>query len=157
MKKSNHIDRFGDVKMVDVSNKSVTKRTAVASGTISLSKKAINSIKENVNKKGDVLVVAQVAGIQAAKKTSTLIPLAHQINLKSIQIKFEIKTNKILCITEVVATGKTGVEIESILATQISLLTIYDMCKYIDRSMIISNIELVLKKGGKSGTYSINK
>jgi len=143
--------------MVDVSNKSVTKRTAVASGTISLSKKAINSIKENVNKKGDVLIVAQVAGIQAAKKTSTLIPLAHQINLKSIQIKFEIKTNKILCITEVVATGKTGVEIESILATQISLLTIYDMCKYIDRSMIISNIELVLKKGGKSGTYNINK
>ncbi|MBJ41242.1 MAG: cyclic pyranopterin monophosphate synthase MoaC [Gammaproteobacteria bacterium] len=157
MKKSNHIDRFGDVKMVDVSNKSVTKRTAVASGTISLSKKAINSIKENVNKKGDVLIVAQVAGIQAAKKTSAIIPLAHQINLKSIQIKFEIKTNKILCITEVVATGKTGVEIESILATQISLLTIYDMCKYIDRSMIISNIELVLKKGGKSGTYNINK
>ena len=157
MKKSNHIDRFGDVKMVDVSNKSVTKRTAVASGTISLSKKAINSIKENVNKKGDVLIVAQVAGIQAAKKTSAIIPLAHQINLKSIQIKFEIKTNKILCITEVVATGKTGVEIESILATQISLLTIYDMCKYIDRSMIISNIKLVLKKGGKSGTYNINK
>lgn len=157
MKKSNHIDRFGNVKMVDVSNKSVTKRTAVASGTISLSKKAINSIKENVNKKGDVLIVAQVAGIQAAKKTSAIIPLAHQINLKSIQIKFEIKTNKILCITEVVATGKTGVEIESILATQISLLTIYDMCKYIDRSMIISNIELVLKKGGKSGTYNINK
>jgi cyclic pyranopterin phosphate synthase len=157
MKKSNHIDRFGNVKMVDVSNKSVTKRTAVASGTISLSKKAINSIKENVNKKGDVLVVAQVAGIQAAKKTSTLIPLAHQINLKSIQIKFEIKTNKILCITEVVATGKTGVEIESVLATQISLLTIYDMCKYIDRLMIISNIKLVLKKGGKSGTYNTNK
>ena len=157
MKKSNHIDRFGNVKMVDVSNKSVTKRTAVASGTISLSKKAINSIKENVNRKGDVLVVAQVAGIQAAKKTSALIPLAHQINLKSIQIKFEIKINKILCITEVVAAGKTGVEIESILATQISLLTIYDMCKYIDRSMIISNIKLVLKKGGKSGTYNINK
>ena len=157
MKKSNHIDRFGNVKMVDVSNKSVTKRTAVASGTISLSKKAINSIKENANKKGDVLVVAQVAGIQAAKKTSSFIPLAHQVSLKSIQIKFEIKISEILCITEVVAAGKTGVEIESILATQISLLTIYDMCKYIDRSMIISNIKLVLKKGGKSGTYNINK
>ena len=153
MKKSNHIDRFGDVKMVDVSNKSVTKRTAVASGTISLSKKAINSIKENVNKKGDVLVVAQVAGIQAAKKTSGFIPLAHEISLKSIQIKFEIKINKILCTTEVIATGKTGVEIEAILATQISLLTIYDMCKYLDRSMCISDIKLLLKKGGKSGIY----
>ena len=157
MKKSNHIDRFGNVQMIDVSNKSVTKRTAVASGTITLSKKAINSIKENINKKGDVLVVAQVAGIQAAKKTSTLIPLAHQISLKSVQIKFEIKTNKILCVTEVIATGKTGVEIESILATQISLLTIYDMCKYIDRSMIISDIKLILKKGGKSNTYTLTK
>jgi|TARA_B100001996_G_scaffold96074_1_gene71971 cyclic pyranopterin phosphate synthase len=157
MKKSNHIDRFGNVQMIDVSNKSVTKRTAVASGTITLSKKAINSIKENINKKGDVLVVAQVAGIQAAKKTSALIPLAHQISLKSVQIKFEIKTNKILCVTEVIATGKTGVEIESILATQISLLTIYDMCKYIDRSMIISDIKLILKKGGKSNTYTLTK
>ena len=150
MKKSNHIDRFGNVQMIDVSNKSVTKRTAVASGTITLSKK-------NINKKGDVLVVAQVAGIQAAKKTSALIPLAHQISLKSVQIKFEIKTNKILCVTEVIATGKTGVEIESILATQISLLTIYDMCKYIDRSIIISDIKLILKKGGKSNTYTLTK
>tara|TARA_B100000902_G_C27241727_1_gene880373 strand:- start:521 stop:994 length:474 start_codon:yes stop_codon:yes gene_type:complete len=153
MKKSNHIDRFGNVKMIDVSNKSVTKRTAVACGTISLSKKAINSIKENANKKGDVLVVAQIAGIQAAKKTSDIIPLAHQISLKSIQIKFEIKINKILCVTDIVATGKTGVEIEAILATQISLLTIYDMCKYLDRNMCISDIKLLLKKGGKSGTH----
>ena len=153
MKKSNHIDKFGNVKMIDVSNKSVTKRTAIASGTIVLSKKAINSIKENANKKGDVLAVAQIAGIQAAKKTSELIPLAHQINLKSIQIKFEIKTDEILCVTEVIATGKTGVEIEAILATQVSLLTIYDMCKYLDRNMCISDIKLLLKKGGKSGIH----
>ena len=93
--------------------------------------------------------------IQAAKKTSDLVPLTHQINLSNIKINFEIKEKEkiILCVSEVISNGKTGVEIEAILATQISLLTIYDMCKYIDKSMIISEVKLLLKEGGKTGVY----
>ena len=152
MKKNNHIDSDGNVQMVDISDKAITHRKAIASGYISLSEIALDSIRGG-NKKGDVLTVAQIAGIQAAKNTSTLIPLAHQLNIISVNIKFKIKEDRVECISEITCDGKTGVEIEALCATQVSLLTIYDMCKYIDKSMIISEIKLVLKEGGKSGLY----
>ena len=152
MKKNNHIDSDGNVQMVDISDKAITHRKAIASGYISLSEIALDSIRGG-NKKGDVLTVAQIAGIQAAKNTSTLIPLAHQLNIISININFKIKEDRVECISEITCDGKTGVEIEALCATQVSLLTIYDMCKYIDKSMIISEIKLVLKEGGKSGLY----
>ena len=152
MKKNNHIDSDGNVQMVDINEKDITHRKAIASGYISLSKEALESIKGG-NKKGDVLTVAQIAGIQAAKNTSMLIPLAHQLNIISININFKIKEDRVECTSKITCDGKTGVEIEALCAAQISLLTIYDMCKYIDKSMIISEIKLVLKEGGKSGTY----
>ena len=159
MKKSSHIDNKGNVQMVDVADKAITKRKAIASGTITASRKTIDSIKENTNKKGDVLSVARIAGIQAAKKTSELIPLAHPIEISNVKIDFEInnKHEQIKCIVEVSSIGKTGVEIESLMAAQISLLTIYDMCKYLDRSMLISDVKLLLKEGGKSGKFKRNK
>tara|TARA_B100001094_G_scaffold151081_1_gene146281 strand:+ start:6400 stop:6870 length:471 start_codon:yes stop_codon:yes gene_type:complete len=153
MKKSNHIDNLGNVGMVDVSDKNITNRKAIATGKITLSKAALDSIKLNKNKKGDVLTIAQIAGIQAAKKTSILVPLSHQLNIKGVNIRFEINSESIICISEIICDEKTGVEIEALCATQIALLTIYDMCKYLDRSMIISDIKLLLKEGGKSGTY----
>ena len=145
--------------MVDVADKAITKRKAIASGTITASRKTIDSIKENTNKKGDVLSVARIAGIQAAKKTSELIPLTHPIEISNVKIDFEInnKHEQIKCIVEVSSVGKTGVEIESLMAAQISLLTIYDMCKYLDRSMLISDVKLLLKEGGKSGKFKRNK
>jgi len=159
MKKNSHIDNKGNVQMVDIADKAITKRKAIASGTITASRKTIDSIKENTNKKGDVLSVARIAGIQAAKKTSELIPLAHPIEISNVKIDFEInnKHEQIKCIVEVSSVGKTGVEIESLMAAQISLLTIYDMCKYLDRSMLISDVKLLLKEGGKSGKFKRNK
>ena len=159
MKKNSHIDNKGNVQMVDIADKAITKRKAIASGTITTSRKTIDSIKENTNKKGDVLSVARIAGIQAAKKTSELIPLAHPIEISNVKIDFEInnKHEQIKCIVEVSSVGKTGVEIESLMAAQISLLTIYDMCKYLDRSMLISDVKLLRKEGGKSGKFKRNK
>ena len=159
MKKNSHIDNKGNVQMVDIADKAITKRKAIASGTITASRKTIDSIKENTNKKGDVLSVARIAGIQAAKKTSELIPLTHPIEISNVKIDFEInnKHEQIICIVEVSSVGKTGVEIESLMAAQISLLTIYDMCKYLDRSMLISDVKLLLKEGGKSGKFKRNK
>ena len=159
MKKNSHIDNKGNVQMVDVADKAITKRKAIASGTITTSRKTIDSIKKNTNKKGDVLSVARIAGIQAAKKTSELIPLAHPIEISNVKIDFKInnKHGQIKCIVEVSSVGKTGVEIESLMAAQISLLTIYDMCKYLDRSMLISDVKLLLKEGGKSGKFKRNK
>ena len=137
----------------------MTWRKAISSGFINTSKETITSIKENTNKKGDVFSVAKIAGIQAAKKTSELIPLAHPIDISNVKINFEIinKTNQIECVSEVTSVGKTGVEIESLMATQISLLTIYDMCKYLDKAMLISDIKLIQKTGGKSGDYKYKK
>ena len=157
MKKSNHIDQYGNVRMVNISDKSVTLRKAVAIGTISVNSDVISSINNKLNKKGDVLAVSQVAGIQAAKNTSSLIPLTHQILLKSVTINFEIIDLDIICTCEVMSEGKTGVEIEALFATEVALLTIYDMCKYIDRNMIIKEVKLLMKKGGKSGDFKREK
>ena len=139
--------------MVDVGNKISTDRKAIASGSIYLNKEALKSINDGINKKGDVLTVAQVAGIQAAKKTSSLIPLTHNLDILSVNIEFKVKLDKIECSSVVRCHGKTGVAIEALCAVQISLLTIYDMCKYIDKTMTISDIHLVSKEGGKSGEF----
>ena len=159
MKKSNHLNNKGEAQMVDIAGKAITKRKAIASGIITVSKKTIDSIKQNINKKGDVLSVAKIAGIQAAKRTPELIPLAHTIEISNIKIDFEIdeKYEQIKCITEVSSIGRTGVEIESLMATQVSLLTIYDMCKYLDRGISISDGKLLLKEGGKSGKFKRSK
>ena len=150
-----HIDKDGNAKMVDVSKKSNSNRVAVASGFIELNNATIDLIKVGNSKKGDVLTVAKIAGIQASKKTSSLIPLCHNINLDSINIEFRIsnKENKIYCQSTVGCSGKTGVEMEALTAVSIALLTIYDMCKASDKNMVISEIKLVEKHGGKSGVW----
>ena len=153
MAKSNHIDNKGNIRMVDIGDKTSTERKAIASGSIYLNKEALKSINDGINKKGDVLVVAQIAGIQAAKNTSSLIPLTHSLNIVSVNIEFNVLSNKIECTSEISCNGKTGVEIEALCAVQISLLTIYDMCKYIDKNMTISEVCLILKEGGKSGKF----
>ena len=141
--------------MIDVSDKEITTRVASASGSITLNDKAISSIVKLNNKKGDVLNAARLAGINAAKQTSNLIPLAHNITLNSVDIDFEFdkSTNEILSIAKVKSEGKTGVEIEALVAVQISLMTIYDMCKYLDRGMEMNKIRLLSKTGGNSGTF----
>ena len=153
---NNHINESGNLHMIDVSDKEITSRAASASGTITLNDEAISSIVKLNNKKGDVLNVARLAGINAAKQTSNLIPLAHNISLNSVDIdfKFDKSTNEILSIAQVKSEGKTGVEIEAMVAVQISLMTIYDMCKYLDRGMEINKIRLLSKTGGKSGTFN---
>ncbi len=153
---NNHINESGNLHMIDVSDKEITTRVARASGAITLNDEALSSVVELNNKKGDVLNAARLAGINAAKQTSNLIPLAHNVSLNSVDIDFEFdkNTNEILSIAQVKSEGKTGVEIEAMVAVQISLMTIYDMCKYLDRGMEISKIRLLLKTGGKSGTYT---
>ena len=152
---NNHINESGNLHMIDVSDKEITTRVAKASGTITLNDEALSSVVKLNNKKGDVLNAARLAGIHAAKQTSNLIPLAHNISLNSVDIdfKFDDNTNEILSIAQVKSEGKTGVEIEAIVAVQISLMTIYDMCKYLDRSMEINKVRLLSKTGGKSGNY----
>tara|TARA_B100000767_G_scaffold262834_1_gene275924 strand:- start:1221 stop:1694 length:474 start_codon:yes stop_codon:yes gene_type:complete len=150
-----HIDKDGNAKMVDVSKKSDSNRIAIASGLIELNNATIRLIEVGNLKKGDVLTVAKIAGIQASKKTSSLIPLCHNINLDSINIEFRIsnKENKIYCQSTVGCSGKTGVEMEALTAVSIALLTIYDMCKASDKNMVISEIKLLEKHGGKSGVW----
>jgi len=152
---NNHINTSGNLHMIDVSDKKITTRVARASGIITLNDEALSSVVRLSNKKGDVLNAARLAGIHAAKQTSNLIPLAHNVSLNSVDIDFEFdeKTNEILSIAQVKSEGKTGVEIEAIVAVQMSLMTIYDMCKYLDRSMEINKVRLLSKTGGKSGDY----
>ena len=152
---NNHINESGNLHMIDVSDKKITTRVARASGTITLNDEALSSVVKLNNKKGDVLNAARLAGIHAAKQTSNLIPLAHNVSLNSVDIDFEFdeNTNEILSIAQVKSEGKTGVEIEAMIAVQISLMTIYDMCKYLDRSMEINKVRLLSKTGGKSGNY----
>ena len=152
---NNHINESGNLHMIDVSDKEITRRAARASGTITLNDEALSSVVKLNNKKGDVLNAARLAGINAAKQTSNLIPLAHNVSLNSVDIDFEFdeNTNEILSIAQVKSEGKTGVEIEAMIAVQISLMTIYDMCKYLDRGMEINKVRLLSKTGGKSGNY----
>jgi cyclic pyranopterin phosphate synthase len=151
-----HIDENGDANMVDVSKKNDTLREAIAQGSIILNKEIINAIVENRNKKGDVLSTSRLAGIQAAKRTSDLIPLAHNLNLTKIEIEFSIddENNTIHCEGLVRCCGKTGVEMEALTAVSVALLTIYDMCKSFSKNLSISKIMLLKKSGGKSGNWS---
>ena len=152
---NNHINKSGNLHMIDVSDKEITTRVAKASGTIIINDEALSSVVKLNNKKGDVLNAARLAGIHAAKQTSNLIPLAHNVSLNSVDIDFEFdkNSNEILSIAQVKSEGKTGVEIEAMVAVQISLMTIYDMCKYLDRGMEINKVRLLSKTGGKSGNY----
>lgn len=143
--KFSHIDESGQASMVDISTKEVQKRTAEASGIILLKSETIDQIKDNQIKKGDVLSTARIAGIQGAKHTANLVPLCHQLLTEKISVDFEYIENGIRVNTLVRCTGKTGVEIEAITAASIALITIYDMCKAIDKEMVISEITLVKK------------
>ena len=151
-----HLDKEGNAIMVDVSDKEITSRTAIACGKILVNEEIIASIKDNTNKKGDVLAVARVAGIMAAKKTSELIPLCHLLMLTKCTIDFDIKEAEraIIATCTVKTDGKTGVEMEALTCVQIALLTIYDMCKAIDKKMVITDVHLLNKTGGKSGDFS---
>ncbi len=156
MKKSfTHFTKSGDAQMVDIYDKDITERIAVASGKIYMSNASLEMVRDGTHKKGDVLGIARIAGITASKKTPDLIPLCHNIELSSVNIDFEVNTPKkyIECFATVSCCGRTGVEMEALTSVQISLLTIYDMCKSVDRGMIISDIKLELKKGGASGEW----
>lgn len=151
-----HLDKNGNAVMVDVSEKEVTHRTAIACGKILVSQEILDSIKENTNKKGDVLAVARVAGIMAAKRTSELIPLCHLLMISKCTVDFTIneEENYIEASCTVKTDGKTGVEMEALTGVQIALLTIYDMCKAIDKKMVITDVHLLAKSGGKSGEFT---
>ena len=155
MKKLTHINQKGDAQLVDITDKAITHRKAVAEGSIQINKETLKLIQDNLIKKGDVLNTARIAGIQAAKKTWELIPLCHTINLSKIDIDFNIdkKNNIITCQSSCECFAQTGLEMEALSAVSIALLTIYDMVKAVDRTMVISNINLVEKSGGRSGLY----
>ena len=155
MKKLTHINQKGDAQLVDITDKAITHRKAIAEGTIQLNKDTLKLIQANLIKKGDVLNAAKIAAIQAAKKTWELIPLCHSINLTKIDIEFNIdkKNNTIMCQSSCECFAQTGLEMEALTAVSIALLTIYDMVKAVDRTMVISNIHLVEKSGGRSGLY----
>lgn len=148
-----HFDENKNAVMVDVSDKDITDRVAIATGRIKLCDEAMEAIKGRKIKKGDVLTVAQVAGIMGQKRTSELIPMCHNINLTGSKITFEIECNDIVVFSKAKTAGKTGVEMEALMGVNIALLTVYDMCKAIDKRMLISDVHLVEKKGGKSGDF----
>jgi cyclic pyranopterin monophosphate synthase len=148
-----HLDETGAARMVDVAAKPATAREATAEGTITMSPEALMAIRDGAIRKGDVLAIARVAGIMAAKKTSDLIPLCHSIALSSVTVDFVFNDNAIIATATARTIGQTGVEMEALTAASVSLLTIYDMAKAIDRSMTISNIRLLAKSGGRSGDW----
>lgn len=151
MKKLSHYNAAGDVAMVDVSEKKLTKRTAVARAFVAMSKDVLTALPSN--KKGDPMQVARIAGICAAKKTSELIPLCHQIPLSHISVEFKAAPDGIEIIASATTTGPTGVEMEALTAASVAALTIYDMTKALDKAIEIRNVCLVSKTGGKSGVY----
>ena len=154
--KLSHFNARGDVHMVDIGEKDITKRRAVASGVIQMQAETLQRIVSGEHKKGDVLSVARVAGVMASKKTADLIPLCHPLQLSHVDIQLTVdeKNQSVNCTAIVETSGKTGVEMEALTAVQITLLTIYDMCKAMDRGMMMSNISLQSKTGGKSGDWT---
>ncbi|AJG98747.1 MULTISPECIES: cyclic pyranopterin monophosphate synthase MoaC [Clostridium] len=150
-----HINEEGRARMVDVSEKLDTVREAVAIGTVSMKRETIERIKEGTISKGDVLSVAQVGGIMGAKNTPQIIPMCHPIMISGCDISFriDVENNKIEITATTKTVGKTGIEMEALTAVSTAALTIYDMCKAIDREMVINNIMLVKKSGGKSGVF----
>jgi cyclic pyranopterin monophosphate synthase len=150
-----HFDADGKAHMVDVGAKALTHRTASASGRIAMMQSTLSIIAEGGTIKGDVLGIARIAGIMAAKKTSELIPLCHPLALTRVSVAFEMDEthSAIICTATAETIGQTGVEMEALTAVQIGLLTIYDMCKAVDRGMTITDIRVLAKRGGKSGNY----
>ncbi len=155
MNKLSHVDAQGRARMVDVGEKAVTAREAVATGTVRMSPEVLRLLVAGQMPKGDVLAVARVAGIMAAKKTPELIPLCHPLPISAVSVEFTPQEDAgILAIAaRVQVEGKTGVEMEALTAVSVAALTIYDMCKAVDKGMVISDICLLKKTGGKSGTY----
>jgi cyclic pyranopterin phosphate synthase len=150
-----HFNAAGEAHMVDVGDKPETKRRAITEGRIAMQPETLAMILQGTHKKGDVLGIARVAGIMAAKKAPDLVPLCHPLSLTKVEITLtpEEETNSVHCKCHVETLGQTGVEIEALFATQVTLLTIYDMCKSVDRGMTISDIQLLEKAGGKSGVW----
>ena len=159
MSEFTHFDEKGNAYMVDVSGKDITHRTAVAEGRISLCRDAMDAVLGKKIKKGDVFTLAQVAGIMGTKRTADLIPMCHPIALTNAKVEFDIDeeacTITVRCTAE--CDGKTGVEMEALTGATVALLAIYDMCKAIDKSMIISDVHLISKTGGKSGDYKFER
>jgi cyclic pyranopterin phosphate synthase len=153
--KLTHFDERGAARMVDVGSKAETHRTATATGTIRMLPATLALVRSGTAKKGDVLGVARIAAIQAAKKTSELVPLCHPVPLTSVAVEFSIDESRsaIECRATVECTARTGVEMEALTAVQVGLLTIYDMCKAVDRGMTMDAIRVLEKHGGKSGSY----
>lgn len=145
-----HFDEAGKIKMVGVSGKETTTRRAVASGKVLLSTATLETLRKNQNPKGDPLEIARIAGIMAAKKTSELIPLCHQINLSKVNVTAEFHDFGIYLEAEAVTNAQTGVEMEALTAVSVAALTIYDMCKAVQKDIVISDIRLESKTGGKS-------
>ncbi len=159
MSEFTHFNQHGEAIMVDVGEKEITHRTAIASGKIRVCREIIDAIQSGIVKKGDVLGTARIAGIMAVKKTSDLIPLCHTLLISKCTIEFEIgeETSEILARCTVKTEGKTGAEMEALTGVNVTLLTIYDMCKAIDKNMIMTDIQLEEKTGGKSGDFRRKK
>ena len=151
----NHFNQRGEAYMVDVGDKKVTQRIAVAEGSIHMQPETLKRIVQGEHKKGDVLGVARIAGVMAAKKTADLVPLCHPLPLTHVDIQLSTDEENpcVHCVATVKTAGQTGVEMEALTVVQITLLTIYDMCKAMDRGMRMNNIQLVSKAGGKSGVW----
>jgi cyclic pyranopterin phosphate synthase len=150
-----HFDSSGQAHMVNVGDKPNTHRIAIATGSISMLPATFDLVEAGNHKKGDVLGIARIAGIQASKKTSDLIPLCHPLALSHVSLQFELDkaTSSIRCQVQAETTGPTGVEMEALTAVQVALLTIYDMCKAVDRGMMMGDVKLLEKSGGKSGEW----
>ena len=153
--KLTHLNERGEANMVDVGSKDITKRRAVAGGEISMRASTLSQVVDGNNAKGDVLAVARVAGIMAAKRTSELVPLCHPLSLTKVEVSFQpdSKTSAIICRAVAETRERTGVEMEALTAVQVGLLTIYDMCKAVDREMEIGAVRLLEKSGGRSGNW----
>ncbi len=155
MSKLTHFNQAGEAHMVDIADKAATKRRAVAAGRIVMQAQTLELIQQGKHKKGDVLGVARIAGIMATKRTADLVPMCHPLALTHVAVEFVIDVEgcAIDCTVTAETTGQTGVEMEALTGVQISLLTIYDMCKAVDRGMVISDVRLLEKSGGKSGHW----
>lgn len=155
MSELTHFNQAGEAHMVNVGDKSISKRIALAEGQILMLDKTLELIKQGNHKKGDVLGIARIAGIMAAKRTADLIPLCHSLALTNVTVDFKIlqSSSVVECLVQVQTSGQTGVEMEALTAVQVALLTIYDMCKAVDRGMVMTNIRLLEKSGGKSGHW----
>lgn len=148
-----HLDADGAAHMVDVGDKAVTRREATATGRIAMSAEAVAAIRAGALKKGDVIAVARVAGIMAAKRTSDLVPLCHPLPITRVSLDLEVTDNGVTATATVRTDGKTGVEMEALTAVSVALLTVYDMAKAIDKAMTLHDIHVVAKSGGRSGDW----